>query len=643
MIRLLAALVAAAAAAFLVACGSPDPQRPASIDVLPKGALARLGTLRATVNVGGAWLAWSPDGSTVATGHGNESVDVLDVKSGERRAVVKMTGLSAAFSRDGTRVAVSGHGGTRFFETATGEEVASGPPDLEEAVALRRQWRIPELEKPGIGAHIGSEPFTIVVTDSLTGRRVRTVEGKWDGWPAVDLSPDGRLLAVLQARGLVVFDVETGERLLEKEMKLGRTPRNTRFSPDGTVLACAGRDGTTRIVSATTGDERRPPLASGPAGGPGVLAFSPDGHILVQTVDFFVLQAVDLETGKILWNLPALGGEAVDAVFSEDGKSLATCDFDGRIRFWDVATARELHARSGHQGRVYSVACSPVADVVATAGRDRTVRLWDLETGRELRTIRLPETVDGERVTALAWSPRGDRLAVAGERVRLLDPTTGEEALALETPEPAGASSVAFSPDGTSLAASGCAPETTPPEKPTVRVWDLANGAVRLEVPSASLAFVAFSPDGTGFVSSSSDVIRFHDPGSGAIERTIDGARGCVYALAFSPNGNTLASAEDRQLRVFASRTGSERWRGAYGPPVAWSPDGATIACCGPVQPAAIVLLDAATGAVRHQFARPESSVMCLAFSRDGRRLVSGNMDGTAIVWDLDRVPAPPR
>lgn len=652
MVRCLSLACVIVAVGCIAASASPDPPKRAAIDALPKGAVVRLGTLRATVRTGGGWLALSPDGSTVAASRSNERVDVFDVETGDRLAIVEMSGLPAGFSRDGTRVAVTGRGGTRFFETATGKELTSRQPDLEKLVAGRRQWRVPELEEPSGGSGRGPAKFTIVVSDSLTGRQVRTVEGKWYQRPIVDLSPDGRLLAVIDARGLTVFDVETGERRVEKQMKPWSQPRNLRFSPDGSVLACADGNGTTRIVASATGDEQRPPLASGPTGGQGVLAFSPDGRILVQSTDFFVLQAINIETGAVLWNLPPLGGEALDVVFSEDGKTLVTCDFDGRIRFWDVASARELHKRGGHQGRIYSVACSPVSDVVATAGRDRTVRLWDLATGKELRTIRLPpptaglelrETADGGKVAAVAWSPKGDRLAVAGESVRLLDPTTGAEAWAIQTPERAGASSVAFSADGKLLAASGIAPEVRPCEKPTVRVWDLASGSLRLEIPSAWMSFVAFSPDGTGLASSSSDVVRFHDSETGTIQRTIGGARGGVYALAFSPDGSTLASGEDGRLRVFDAHTGNERWRGTYGSPVAWSPDGGTIACCGPVRPAAIVLLDAATGAVRHQFDQPESSVMCLAFSRDGRRLVSGNMDGTAIVWDLDQVPAAPR
>jgi len=655
MRRLLPASVAALALAVLAALATADPPPAASVDALPEGAVLRLGTLRATVRTGGGWLALAPDVSTVAATSANERVEIFDVATGDRRASLAVAGVPAAFSPDGRHVAVAVRGApARCFDVATGEELAAAPPDLAKVLAGRRTWRIPELEAPFVDIGIQPTPMTIVVSDVLTGHEVRAITGSFSEWPLVDLSPDGKRLAVLDGRGLTLFDVDTGERRLEHPTAAQGQPMGLRFSADGSLLACAEGDGATHLVDAATGEERGAPLPNGFPDANVVLAFSPDGRTLVRSTDFFVLGAVDLATRTLRWKLPPLGGEATDVVFSADGKIVATCDFDGRVRFWDAAAGKELHARGGHQGRIVSVACSPTADVVATAGRDRTVRIWDLASGEKVSIVRLPlpqgthevragGVDDVGRVAAIAWSPKGDRLAVAGDSVCLLDPQTGAEAWVLQSPQQAGASSAALSADGKLLVAAGTAPETRAPEHPTVRLWDLASGGVRLEIPSQTWALAAFSPDGTTLATSSYDVLRLHDPGTGAVRSTIEGVRGCIYAIAFSPDGKCLVSGEDGRVRVFDAQTLEERWSGAYSTPIAFSPDGRTLACCTPVQPAAILLLDAATGAVRKELSREGSSVTALAFSRDGRRLVSGHIDGTALVWDVAPIGTGPR
>jgi len=190
------------------------------------------------------------------------------------------------------------------------------------------------------------------------------------------------------------------------------------FSPDGTLLASAGGDGTARLWDPATGQPQGQPLPvnRGQSGVNGV-AFSPDG------------------------------------------KLLATAGSDGMVRLWDPATGQRrgkpLRASAGQQAFVKGVAFSPDGKLLASAGGDGMVRLWDPVTGQP---VGAPFHVTGplSSVNGVAFSPDGKLLASASSdgMVRLWDPLTGQPASAPlhVTPALGGVNGVAFSPDGKLLA-----------------------------------------------------------------------------------------------------------------------------------------------------------------------------------------------
>jgi len=139
-----------------------------------------------------------------------------------------------------------------------------------------------------------------------------------------------------------------------------------------------------RLWNPATGRPVGPPLqtGSGPAGGVGAVAFSPDGKLLA---------SADLDGTVRLWN-PATGrpvGPPLEATstrygvtgaaFSPSGKLLASADGDGAVRLWDPATGRPVGAplRIGAQV-VAAVAFSPDGTLLASGGADGTVRLWQV-------------------------------------------------------------------------------------------------------------------------------------------------------------------------------------------------------------------------------------------------------------------------
>jgi WD40 repeat protein len=143
-----------------------------------------------------------------------------------------------------------------------------------------------------------------------------------------------------------------------------------------------------------------------------------------------------------------------DLAFSPDGALLATACGDGAARLWSVKTGQQIGPAMRHRSSLLGLAFSPDGSQLVTASRDKTARFWSVATGRPTGlALEHPGFVDD-----VCFSPDGKLLATASEGhgggVRLWSVETGE----LLGPPLEGMSSdveeVAFSPDGTRIAAS---------------------------------------------------------------------------------------------------------------------------------------------------------------------------------------------
>ena len=311
------------------------------------------------------------------------------------------------------------------------------------------------------------------------------------------------------------------------------------FSPDGTLLATAGADGTARLWSVATGAPVR------------TLA----GH------------------GRGL-----LGVKIVNGVgFSPNGRLLATIGYDSSARLWDVATGEAVHTLVGpkkghfHLG-VQALAFSPNGTLLATAGPGASARLWSVPTGAPVRTLTSPTPKDVvmNQVNGVAFSPDGTLLATVGNdgTARLWTVATGALVRTLIAHRD-NAECVAFSPDGTLLATGGA--------DNSVRLWDMTSGGVvhtlTCPAPTARLLTsevteVAFSPDGTLLVAiqktTTQSGVRLWDAATGQTVGTYIGApdpHGSIRGLAFSPNGTLLATGGDA-ARLWGNRGPGEPGRG---------------------------------------------------------------------------------
>ncbi|MGH3248919.1 MAG: trypsin-like peptidase domain-containing protein [Trebonia sp.] len=279
-------------------------------------------------------------------------------------------------------------------------------------------------------------------------------------------------------------------------------------------------------------------------------------------------------------------------------------------------------------GTVTSVAFSPVSTLLAI-GRGTHVQLVDAETGKTIRLL----TGNTSQVNDVAFSPDGSLIAAASndQTVRIWEVATGIHRTTLRGHgDQVGA--VAFSPDGSLIA--------TASDDHTARTWDSATGTHRTTFNGHSewVRSVAFSPDGSLIATASRDwTARTWDTATGTQRVTFNGHREWVRRVAFSPDGSLIVTASrDSTARIWDTVTGtrrttlSEHFEGLNS--VAFSPDGSLIATTAQDNTARI--WDTFTGTSICTLRGHTDWVRDVAFSADGTLVATASRDGTVCLWD---------
>jgi WD40 repeat protein len=383
-----------------------------------------------------------------------------------------------------------------------------------------------------------------------------------------------------------------------------------------------------------------------------VVAFAPDGKAVAAGVNGLVT-LWDAATGKELRRLWGAGAEAV--AFSPDGATLATGGHACTIRLWDVVTGKERPpAATGHEGAIRTVAVSRDGTLAATGGGGRSVRLWALPSGREARRIDASSTWF---LGVMALSPDG-RTVVTDKG--LWDTATGRFRPGREGRGTAfqgqdySVGGIAFAPDGKTVAMA--TRDAQSGKGRMVRLWDAGTAREVGHFGTQPVRALAYAPDGKAVVTGNEDgSVALWDAASGRELWRMAGHRREVNSVAFAPDGKLLASGSfDGDLFLWDAVKGKQLRRLVRGDgspasvvpvlAVAFSPDGRALASA--EQPftseggACVTIWEVATAQVRLRLTGHEGDVNCLAFAGDGRTLVTGSTDTTALVWDLAAPPS---
>jgi WD40 repeat protein len=482
-----------------------------------------------------------------------------------------------------------------------------------------------------------SRDDTIILWD-LRGRARRATLPVHNTWlRTIAFSPDGHMLATGgDDNHVVLWNTDTGTPLATLATHTGAV-KDVAFSPDGSTLASADVNGAVILWDLHTHQPRA--QLTGPAAVKTV-TYSPDGSILATGSSDHTIALWDSRTNTRLATLVG-HTQSVDSVaFHPDGTVLASASQDHTVRLWDIPHRSPLATLTGHTDKARAVAFSPDGQHLASASHDRSIILWDLahhtirarltghtnyiytlafhpnrpllisgeENGKVILwdTTRIPLTGHTDTITAVAFSPDNHTLATAStdRTVKLWD--WRKRTLLATTPtQPGPLRTVAFSPNGRTLAVGGGSPRTATDQ--TLTLWDVTHPA---------------TPTKTADLTGHTDQIR---------------------AVAFNPDGHILASASTDQNIILWDTQHHARLAtlaaNAELNSVAFSPDGHTIAATSHEQTATLWNVDTRTPITTlHHNAIPRG----FAFSTDGHTLATASVDGTISLWDTRNPHTPP-
>ncbi len=361
--------------------------------------------------------------------------------------------------------------------------------------------------------------------------------------------------------------------------------------------------------------------------------YSPDGRVLASSGESEAIRLWDSASGDLIKTLPGHPERVIGLSFSPDGRWLASSSTDGSVKIWDYRTDRLVHLFTNHVGNwARRVIFSADSRWLAVAPYDGSVSVWDVVSGVEVRNL-----PTGERIADVQFTPDG-RFVVTASRedkaplIRFWDMATGQPGLVLNHTNPLTA--IAISRDGRRLASCG--------DGRGLKLWSLPAGQLDLLLESGEPAVkdVAFSPDGTKVAGAGQWVTTVWATGTGRRLYELRGHEDGVFRVCFSPDGGELATASaDASIRLWDMGDGSVRHvlsRRPLQTPVsslAFSSDGRYEAVG--ANDGRVRVWDARDGGFRYELRGHEGTVHALGFSADGAWLFSGSADRTVRVWDM--------
>ena len=415
-------------------------------------------------------------------------------------------------------------------------------------------------------------------------------------------SPDGTRLAVATSQGIWIYDTTTYQPLhfLKKHEDL---VERIVFSPDGNLLASEERFDKIHLWEVNTGKHK---YKLKNQGGIKHFDFSADGQTLVTLVGPLMINSIfyhaDTGTEKQIKSIDMNEIDFIESyhtTFDRNNFILATGRLDGTINLWDQAKGVHKKTLRGQKGSLYCIAFSPDGKTLASGGENRTGRfngtlfVWDTVKGKRKHRFSGDNILN---IHSVAFSPDGSLLAAGGQfgRIHFVDPNTGEY-------------------------------------------------KKKLEGHSGEIVAISFSSDMRTFATGSLDgSVRIWDIAPGESKHTLDGFFGELTSFDVSVDDKTIVMAgKDRNVCLWDVASGKrektftkewEDWKNSVRN-IAFIPGGKFIL----TYTNAKFLYDRNTGKPAAHFLGTRSTASSVGFSPDGIKIVTGNDDGTLLLFDVER------